>query len=76
VFVDIETVPPEGITTGAETVAVLEKAGLPAPPELDAVTRQRIGLIYIELKLEGGVYEELVAPEILKNVAPWSLYCH
>jgi hypothetical protein len=76
VFVDIETVPPEGITTGAETVAVLEKAGEPAPPELDAVTRQRIGLIYMLLKFDGGEYDELVAPEILKNVAPWSLYCH
>ncbi len=55
-FVDIETVPPEGITTGAETVAVLEKAGLPAPPELDAVTRQRIGLAYPRVKkLDGGV---------------------
>jgi hypothetical protein len=41
---DRDTVPPEGMDTGAETLAVLEKAALPAPPELDAVTRQRIGL--------------------------------
>ena len=76
-FVDIETVPPEGITTGADTVAVLEKAAEPAPPALDAVTRQRIGLIRpIEKKLDGGEYVEFVAPDMFKNVAPWSLYCH
>ena len=74
-FVDIETVPPEGTTTGADTVAVLENAAAD-PPELLAVTRQRIGLTYMLLKFDGGVYDELVAPEILKNVAPWSLYCH
>jgi hypothetical protein len=43
VFVDIETVPPEGATAGAETVAVLETAETDPPP-LVAVTRQRIGL--------------------------------
>jgi hypothetical protein len=44
VFVDIETVPPEGITTGAATVAVLDAAGEEDPPALEAVTSQRIGL--------------------------------
>jgi hypothetical protein len=29
-----------------------------------------------EKKLDGAKYEELVAPDIFKNVAPWSLYCH
>lgn len=37
----VETV---GVTTGAATVAVLENAAVPAPPALEAVTRQRIGL--------------------------------
>ena len=64
-----DTDPPVGVETGAETVAVLENA-VAEPPALVAVTRQRMGLIYIELKFDGGRYEELVAPEILKNVAP------
>jgi hypothetical protein len=29
-----------------------------------------------EKKLDGAKYEELVAPDIFKKVAPWSLYCH
>ena len=66
---------PGTVTTGAETVAVLENAAVDPPPFV-AVTLQRIGLTYIELKFDGGEYDELVAPEILKNVAPWSLYCH
>ena len=67
---------PGTVTTGADTDAVLENAAADDPPELLAVTLQRIGLMYIELKFDGGEYEELVAPEILKNVAPWSLYFH
>jgi hypothetical protein len=56
VFVDIETVPPEGIDTGADTDAVLENAAEELPPALDAITRQRIGLVYpSEKKLDGGV---------------------
>ena len=73
---DKDTLPPEGIDTGAETVAVLENAATDPPPFV-AVTRQRIGLMYPrEKKLDGAKYEELVAPDIFKNVAPWSLYCH
>jgi hypothetical protein len=45
VFVDIETVPPEGITTGADTDAVLENAGEESPPAFEAIMRQRIGLL-------------------------------
>jgi hypothetical protein len=70
-----EVTRPGTVATGAETVAVFENASV-EPPAFVAVTRQRIGLTYIELKFDGGEYEELVAPEILKNVAPWSLYCH
>ena len=63
-----ETDPPEGITTGADTEAVLEDVAVVEPPAFVAVTRQRIGLAYpIDKKFEGGVYEELVAPEILKK---------
>lgn len=73
---DKETDPPEGIDTGADTVAVLEFAEAD-PPAFVAVTRQRIGLAYPrEKKFEGGVYDELVAPEILRYVDPWSRYCH
>lgn len=71
-----ETDPPEGGDTGADTDAVLENAATDPPP-LVAVTRQRIGLTYpSEKKFDGGEYDELVAPDIFKNVAPWSLYCH
>jgi hypothetical protein len=70
-----EVTRPGTVTTGADTDAVLENA-VADPPELLAVTLQRIGLVYIELKFDGGEYEELVAPEILKYRAPWSLYCH
>jgi hypothetical protein len=67
---------PGTVTTGAETVAVLENAATDPPPFV-AVTRQRIGLMYPrEKKLDGAKYEELVAPDIFKNVAPRSLYCH
>jgi hypothetical protein len=45
VFVDIETDPPEGITTGADTEAVLEENAEVEPLGLVAVTRQRIGLV-------------------------------
>lgn len=68
------TVP--GTVVPAETLAVLENAEAD-PPEFVAVTLQRIGLAYPRaLKFEGGEYEELVAPEILKYVLPWSKYCH
>jgi hypothetical protein len=53
---DRDTVPPEGTDTGADTDAVLEKAAEESPPELEAITRQRIGLAYPSVKkLDGGV---------------------
>lgn len=66
---------PGTVAAGVETVAVLENASV-EPPTFVAVTRQRIGLTYMLLKLEGGKYVELVAPDIFMNIAPWSLYCH
>jgi hypothetical protein len=50
-------------TVTAETAAVLEKAAA-EPPALIAVTRQRIGLILLVKKSDGGEYDELVAPAI------------
>ena len=73
---DKDTDPPAGGERGAATVAVLENAAV-EPPAFVAVTRQRIGLMYPrEKKFDGGEYDELVAPDMFKNVAPWSLYCH
>ena len=48
-----EVTVPGTVRTGAETVALFEKACVD-PPAFVAVTRQRIGLAYIELKLDGG----------------------
>jgi hypothetical protein len=62
-------------TVGDNTVALLENACVD-PPAFVAVTRQRIGLVKKEKKLGGGAYVELVWPDMFKNVAPWSLYCH
>jgi hypothetical protein len=57
-------------TVGDVTVAVLENAEAD-PPEFVAVTLQRIGLAYPRaLKFEGGEYEELVAPDMLRYVVP------
>jgi hypothetical protein len=44
---------PGTVTTGEETVAVLENASV-EPPTFVAVTRQRIGLTYMLLKFDGG----------------------
>jgi hypothetical protein len=77
VFVDIETVPPEGITTGADTEAVLDEVAVVEPLALVAVTRQRIGLKYPNVKkLEGGVYvDRLLVPGALTYVGV-SKDCH
>jgi hypothetical protein len=45
---------PVGVTAGTRTAAVLEVAVAARPFVLVAVTRQRIGLILLEKKLDGG----------------------
>ena len=64
----------DGVT--ADTVAVLENASV-EPLAFTAVTRQRIGLKYPELKkLEGGVYvDRLLVPGALTYVGV-SKDCH